>query len=96
MPNLDFINYNQRVLISQLTTEQIPNGIKKLQNNKANGLDSISNEMIKASAPIILSFLVIFFNKILETKEYPDEWAVRTITPLHKSGEIDDPTTTEG
>ena len=73
MPNLDFINYNQRVLISQLTAEQIPNGIKELQNNKANGLDSISNEMIKASAPIILPFLVIFFNKILETKEYPDQ-----------------------
>ena len=47
--------------------------------------------MIKASAPIILPFLVIFFNEILETKEYPDEWAVGTITPLHKSGEIDDP-----
>ena len=96
MPNLDFINYKQRVLISQLTAEQIPNGIKKLQNNKTNGLDSISNEMIKASAPIILPFLVIFFNKILETKEYPDQWAVGTITPLHKSGEIDDPATTEG
>ena len=47
--------------------------------------------MIKASAPIILPFLVIFFNKILETKEYPDEWAVGIITPIHKSGEIDDP-----
>ena len=47
--------------------------------------------MIKASAPIILPFLVIFFNKYLETKEYPDEWAVGTITPIHKSGEINDP-----
>ena len=46
--------------------------------------------MIKASALIILPFLVIFFNKILETKEYPDEWAVGIITPLHKSGEVDE------
>ena len=91
LPNLDFINDNQRVLISQFTAEEISNGIKKLKNNKASGLDSISNEMIKASAPIILPFLVIFFNKILETKEYPDEWAVGIITPIHKSGEIDDP-----
>ena len=91
LPNLDFINDNQRVLISQFTAEEISNGIKKLKNNKASGLDSISNEMIKARAPIILPFLVIFFNKILETKEYPDEWAVGIITPIHKSGEIDDP-----
>ena len=48
--------------------------------------------MIKASAPIILPFLVIFFNKIPETKEYPDEWAVGIITPIHKSGgAIDNP-----
>ena len=86
MPILDFINDNQGVLISQFTAEEISNGIKKLKNNKASGLDSISNEMIKASAPIILPFLVIFFNKILETKEYPDEWAVGIITPVHKSG----------
>ena len=91
MPNLDFINDSQRVLISQFTAEEISNGIKKLKNNKASGLDSISNEMIKSSAPIILPFLVIFFNKILETKEKPDEWSVGIITPLHRSGEIDDP-----
>ena len=89
--NLEFINDNQRVLTSQFTAEEISNGISKLKNNKASGLDSISNEMIKARAPIILPFLVIFFNKILETKEYPDEWAVGIITPIHKSGEIDDP-----
>ena len=46
--------------------------------------------MIKASLSIILPFLVIFFNKILETKEYPDEWAFGIITSLHKSEEIDD------
>ena len=88
---IDFTNDNQRVLISQFTAEEISNGIEKLKNNKASGLDSISNEMIKASAPIILPFLVIFFNKILETKEYLDEWAVGIITPLHKLGQTDDP-----
>ena len=86
MPNLEFINDNQRVLTSQFTAEEISHGISKLKNNKASGLDSISNEMIKARAPIILPFLVIFFNKILETKEYPDEWEVGIITPIHSQG----------
>ena len=49
MLNLDFINDNQRVLISQFTDEEISNGIKKLKNNKTSGLDFISNEMIKVS-----------------------------------------------
>ena len=31
MPNLDFINNYQRVLISQFTAEKISNGIKKQQ-----------------------------------------------------------------
>lgn len=45
------------MLDSLFTTEEISNGIKKLKNNKASGLDSISNEIIKASAPIVLPFL---------------------------------------
>ena len=57
MLNLDFINDNQRILTSQFTAE-ISNGIKKLKNNKTNGLDSLSNEMINASPSIILPFLV--------------------------------------
>ena len=48
MPNLEFINDNPRVLISQFTAEEISNGIKKLKNNKTSGLDSIRNKMIKA------------------------------------------------
>ena len=35
--------------------------------------------------------MVIFFHKILKTKEYPYEWAVGMTTPLHKSEKIDDP-----
>ena len=50
LPDLDFINDNQRVLILQSTSEEFSNGIKKLKNSKASGLDSISNEMIKAGA----------------------------------------------
>ena len=36
-------------------------------------------------------FLVTLFNKILETQNYPKEWSIGIITPLHKTGELDNP-----
>ena len=47
--------------------------------------------MIKASLPSSLSFLVTLFNKILETQIYPEEWSRGIITPIPKSGEIENP-----
>ena len=53
--------------------------------------DSINNEMLKLSSPIILLFLTILFTKILETKEFPDLPSIRITTPILKSGEAASP-----
>ena len=53
--------------------------------------DSINNEMLKFSSPIILLFLTILFTKILETKEFPDLPSIRITTPILKSGEAASP-----
>lgn len=55
------------ILDSYFTITEFSNCIKELKNSRL--LDSISNETIKPSAPVILPFLVTFFNKILEKKE---------------------------
>ena len=47
--------------------------------------------MIKTGSPNILPFLVTIFNTILETKSYPEDWSCEIITPIHKSGENDNP-----
>ena len=47
--------------------------------------------MIKASLPSSLSFLVTLFNKILQTQIYPEKWSRGIITPIPKSGEIENP-----
>ena len=62
-----------------------------MKNNKASGHDSISNEMSKLADPIILPFLTILFNEIIETKEYPDVWSIAIVTPALKSGEVNNP-----
>ena len=56
-----------------------------MKSKKASGYDSISNEMIKASLPFSLSFLVTLFNKILQTQIYLEEWSRGIITPVPKS-----------
>ena len=47
--------------------------------------------MIIAGAPTILPFLVSFFNEILKSHYYPENWHKGIITPIHKQGEIDNP-----
>ena len=47
--------------------------------------------MIKTGSPTILPFLVTFLNTILETNSYPEDCSFGIITPIHKSGENDNP-----
>ena len=47
--------------------------------------------MINGSLRSSLSFLVILFNKILQTQIYPEEWSRGIITPVPKSREIENP-----
>ena len=44
--------------------------------------------MLKGQS-VISPFLVTLFNKILETQYYPEEWSIGIITPLHKTGELE-------
>ena len=59
--------------LATFTSEEIAKGTTLLKSKTASGYDSISDEMIKASLPSSLSFLVTLFNKILQTQIYPEE-----------------------
>ena len=52
--------------------------------------------MSKLADPIILPFLTILFNEIIETKEYPDVWSIAIVTPALKSGEVSNPNNYRG
>ena len=47
--------------------------------------------MLKEGQSVLSPFLVTFFSKILETQNYPEEWSIGIVTPLHKTGELDNP-----
>ena len=79
-----------------LIIEEISKGIRELKLRKASGNDSISNEMIIAGAPTILSFLVSFFNETLKSHYCPENWCKGIVTPIHKQGKIDTPDSYRG
>ena len=103
--NIDKINQEIKELISSndesslnlpITAEEIYEASKFLKNNKAVGLDQISNEMIKCALPFIHTALKRLFNSILWNSHYPREWKVGIIVNLFKSGNSYDPNNYRG
>ena len=52
--------------------------------------------MLKEGQSVISPFLVTLYNKNLETQYYLEEWSIGIITPLHKTGELDNPDNYKG
>ena len=66
--------------------------LKKLQNNKAFGVDNIINEVLKYSPLKVKEIVVKLFNLVLITGIVPTDWCIGIIVPLFKNkGSIDDP-----
>ena len=83
-------NRNISLLDFEFTKMEVLDRIKALKNNKQAGLDMIPNEFIKFSNPVVLDLLVGFFNKILSSGSFPDEWNISLISTIHKSGDVND------
>ncbi|GBM48234.1 RNA-directed DNA polymerase from mobile element jockey [Araneus ventricosus] len=64
--------------------------IKKLKNNKAPGIDSISNMMIRNLSHNVIFYLTFLFQKILTLGHFPQRWKTATVVPILKPGK--DPT----
>lgn len=75
---------------------EIHKAISNLKNNKAVGLDSISNEMIKAAQGFLAPCFLKLFNACLSSGQYPSQWSNGYITPLHKSDDSSDPSNYRG
>ena len=71
--------------------KKFKNVIKDLKNKKAEGFDSISNEMIKNAPEEILCILHRFVNLCLEKSLVPHKWCLDLINPIFKDGNLNDP-----
>ena len=86
--------YNQ--LDTEITDHEIINATKKIKTKKATYSDQISNEMIKASADILIKGFNKAFNTILTAGKFPTSWCEGLITPIYKTGNRSDPNNYRG
>ena len=66
-----FEDIENNTLDNTISAHEIEKAVKFLKNRKAHGLDSITNEMITASLPVLSRSLVKLFNLILSSGFYP-------------------------
>ena len=79
-----------QILNAQLTFDEIKTMINKLKSGKAAGIDKIIAELLKNLDYDTMIILVNIFNKIFDSGEFPEEWALGIIVILFKGRERDD------
>ena len=84
-------NNDTTVLESEITEAEIRYAIGKLKTDRSGGPDGLSIEMYKAVLDIIMPFLCVLFNDIYNSGIFPDAWCDSIISPIHKSGSVDNP-----
>ena len=84
------------ILDSDICMEELDTAIKRLKNAKASGFDGIINEFIKHASTLFKQVLLKLFNVIFNTGIFPKIWAIGEIVPIHKKGDVNDPSNYRG
>jgi len=83
----NFKHCHSQIKLKNTTKYEINKIIHSLKNKTSHGYDEISDKILKARSPFILSPLTYIFNKILSSKIFPDQLKYSEIQPLFKKGE---------
>ena len=78
-------------LSKAFTENEVNKCLKKMNNGKSAGLDKIYPEFIESILDSLIKVMTKFFNRIQETTEVPDEWAISIYQPVFKKGNRNDP-----
>jgi hypothetical protein len=76
-----------KIIIKNITTEEIEKVISSLHSKKSYGYDEISMKILKTSAPYITSPLCYIFNKAVLAGKFPSRMKYSVVTPIHKKGD---------
>ena len=66
--------------------------ISKLKNTKSAEHDQINLQRIKESLMVTIPYIILIINTSMVTKVFPKPWKHSIIIPIHKSGDIEEPT----
>ena len=100
IPNLDYLTESideyredgafNDMFNEELTMSELQNSIKSLKLGKSGGPDGLVAEMIINTTNVISTILLPLLNKILTFGEYPENWSLSILCPIHKSGSMSD------
>ena len=82
----NFKHCHSRIKLNSTTTYEINKIINSLTSKSSHGYDDISDKILKASAPFILSPLTYIFNRVLSSGIFPDHLKYSEVQPLFKKG----------
>ena len=77
-------------LDAEVTEAELKEAVFHQKNNKSPGDDNLNAELFKISFDIISPFLLKLFNRLFQNAEYPQSWGEGIISPIFKSGNVDD------
>ena len=77
-------NGQSDLLNSPITIDEIQKAIRKLKCQKTASVDSIPAEFSKHGCNKLLPALVLLFNIVIGSGEYPSSWTTGIIHPVHK------------
>ncbi|CAK1597712.1 unnamed protein product [Parnassius mnemosyne] len=83
IPEVNEVKENKVDEVPEILTSEVIKAIKSQKLKKAPGPDKIPNEMLKGSLKEISPVLAKLFNKILQTRQIPEEWTECHIILLH-------------
>lgn len=65
--------------------------ISHMKNSESCGSDGITLRFLKDSLPVIISYLTCIINTSITTGVFPTAWKHSTVVPIHKSGDVKEP-----
>ncbi len=77
-------------LNTKITIDEVKQMARSLKTGKSAGIDMINAEQFKYLPDPFLNVFTSLFNKILDSGEFPEEWAIGIIVLLFKSGDKSD------
>jgi hypothetical protein len=71
-------------LDSKITMSELKAVCKALKKKKSPGMDQIPNEFYKFAPDSLLDEILLFFNRVVQNGEFPENWGKIIVSPIYK------------
>ena len=87
----DFNNNVNRFRPRPVQPDTVADTVKKIKTKNSYGADGITSRFLKDSMSVLTFYLTVIINTSIVTGSFPGEWKHAVVCPLHKKGEMNEP-----